>query len=153
MHYECEGCGRELGEESYLRYVHFETIQGSKSTLIFCPGSFYGKEQNIWCLENTLYAMCLAMEAIDADKLNLRILVAIEAEVHAPIVGKYPRTTGEYSSLLDLRRVMESKANLDYERRDLNEANGKRLAEGDYLIPSPWLNEEAHGRAIREIKT
>jgi hypothetical protein len=93
------------------------------------------------------------MEAIDADKLNLRMLVAIEAEVHEPIAGRYPRTTGKYSSLLNLRRAMESKANLDYEIRDLNEANGKRLAEGDYLIPSPWLNEEAHGRAIREIKT
>ena len=153
MYYGCEGCGRELREESYLRYVHFEPSPGSKSTLIFCPGSFYGKEQNIWCLENTLYAMCLVMEAMDADRLNLRMLVTIEAEVHAPIVGKYPRTTGKYSSLLDLKRVMESRANLDYERKDLNEANGKRLAEGDYLIPSPWLNEEAHGRAIKEIKT
>lgn len=153
MHYECEGCGRELREEICLRYVHFESAEGRKSTLIFCPVNFYGKEQNTWCLENTLYAMCLVMEAMDADELDLRILVTVEAEVHDPIVGKYPRTTGEYPSLLDLKRIMKSKANLDYERRDLNEANGKRLAEGDYLIPSPWLNEETHGRAIKEIKT
>jgi hypothetical protein len=153
MHYECEGCGRELREESYLRYVHFEPSPGSKSTLIFCPGSFYGKEQKSWCLENTLYAMCLATEAIDADKLNLRMLVTTETEVHDPIGGRYPRTTGKYSSLFDLKRALESRINLSYERKDLNEANGKRLAEGDYLIPSPWLNEEAHGRAIKEIKT
>jgi hypothetical protein len=153
MHYECEGCGRELREENYLRYVHFEPTTESKSTLIFCPGSFFGKEQNIWCLENTLYAMCLAMEAMDADKLNLRMLVTIEAEVHDPIVGRYPRTMGKYSSLLDLKRVMASKTNLNYDRKALNKVNGKRLAEGDNLIPSLWLNEEEHGRAIREIKT
>jgi len=150
MHYECDGCGRELREETCLRYVHFESAEGSKSTLIFCPGSFHGKEQNIWCLENTLYAMCLVM---DADKLNLRILVTTETEVHDPIGGRYPRTTGKYSSLFDLRRALESKINLGYEGKDLNEANGKRLAEGDYLISSPWLNKESHGRAIREIKT
>jgi hypothetical protein len=153
MHYECEGCGRELREESHLRYVHFEPSPGRKSTLIFCPGSFYGKEQSIWCLENTLYAMCLAIEAIDADKLNSRISVTTETEAHDPFGGRYPRTTGKYSSLFDLRRALESRINLGYERRDLNEANGKRLAEGDYLIPSPWLNEEAHGRAVRGIKT
>ena len=153
MHYECEGCGRELREENYLRYVHFESAEGSKSTLIFCPGSFYGKEQNIWCLENTLYAMCLAIEAIDAGKLNLRISETTETEVHDPFGGRYPRTTGKYSSLFDLKRALESRINLGYERKDLNEANGKRLAEGDYLIPSLLLNEKAHGRAIREIKT
>ena len=153
VHYECEGCGRELREEICLRYVHFESVAGSKSTLIFCPGSFYGKEQNIWCLENTLYAMCLAIEAIDADKLNLRMSVTTETEVHDPIGGIYPKTMGKYSSLFDLRRALESKIDLGYERKDLNAANGKRLAEGDYSIPSPWLNEEAHGRAIREIKT
>jgi hypothetical protein len=153
VHYECEGCGRELREEICLRYVHFESVAGSKSTLIFCPGSFYGKEQNIWCLENTLYAMCLAIEAIDADKLNWRMLVTTETEVHDPIGGRYPKTMGKYSSLFDLRRALESKINLGYERKDLNAANGKRLAEGDYLVPSPWLNEETHGRAIKEIKT
>ncbi len=153
MHYECEGCGRELREEICLRYVHFESVAGSKSTLIFCPGSFYGKEQNIWCLENALYAMCLAIEAIDADKLNSRISVITETEAHDPFGGRYPRTTGKYSSLFDLKRVLESRINLGYERKNLNEANGKRLAEGDFLTPSPWLNEEEHGRAIREIKT
>jgi hypothetical protein len=153
MHYECEGCGRQLREESYLRYVHFKPTVGEKSTLIFCPGSFYGKEQNIWCLENTLYAMCLTIEAIDVNKLNSRISVTVETEVHDPFGGRYPRTTGKYSSLLDLKRALEPRINPGYERRDLNEANGKRLAEGDYLTPSPWLNEEAHGRAIKEIKT
>jgi hypothetical protein len=153
VHYECEGCGRELRGESYLRYIHFESVEGGKSTLIFCPGSFYGKEQNIWCLENTLYAMCLAIEAIDADKLNSGMSVTTETEVHDPFGGRSPRTTGKYSSLLDLKRELEFKINLGYEEKDLNAANGKRLAEGDYLVPSPWLNEEAHGRAIREIKT
>jgi hypothetical protein len=89
------------------------------------------------------------MEAMDADKLNLRMIVTIEAEVHDPILGRYPRTTGKYSSLFDLKQALEARINLDYERRDLNEANGKRLAEGNYLIPSPWLNEETHGRAIK----
>jgi hypothetical protein len=93
------------------------------------------------------------MEAMDADKLNLRMLVTTETEVHDPFGGRYPRTTGKYSSLLDLKRALESRINPGYERKDLNEANGKRLAEGDYLVPSPWLNEEAHGRAIKEIKT
>ncbi len=153
MHYECEGCGRELREEICLRYVHFESAEGSKSTLIFCPGSFYGKEQRFWCLENTLYAMCLVMEEMDADKLNLRMLVTTETEVYDPIGGRYPRTTGKYTSLFDLMRALESRINPGYERKGLNEANGKRLAEGDYLVPSPWLNEKAHGRAIREIKT
>ena len=97
--------------------------------------------------------MCLVIEAIDADKLNLRMLVTTETEVYDPIGGRYPRTTGKYSSLFDLRRALESKINLGYERKDLNEANGKRLAKGDYLIASPSLNEEAHGRAIKEIKT
>ena len=124
MHYECEGCGRELREENYLRYANFGHTARGKSTLIFCPGSFYGKEQNIWCLENTLYAMCLAIEAIDAGKLNSRISVTTETEVHDPFGGRYPRTTGKYSSLLDLKRALESRINLGYERKDLNEANG-----------------------------
>ena len=153
MHYECEGCGRELREESYLRYVHFEPAAGEKSTLIFCPGSFYGKKQDIWCLENTLYAMCLTIEAIDLDKFNSRMLITTETEVHVPIGGRYPRTTGKYSSLFDLKRALEPKINASYEKRDLNKANGKRLAEGDYLVPSSWLNGEAQERAIKEIKT
>jgi hypothetical protein len=79
--------------------------------------------------------MCLAIEAIDADKLNLRMSVTTETEVHDPIGGRYPKTMGKYSSLFDLRRALESKINLGYERKDLNAANGKRLAEGDYSIP------------------
>ena len=62
---------------------------------------------------------------------------------------KTPTSSIKYSSLFDLKRALESRINPDYERKDLNEANGKRLAEGDYLTPSPWLNEETHGRAIK----
>ena len=92
-------------------------MAGSRSTLIFCPSSFYGKEQSIWCLENTLYSMCLAM---DADELNLKMSVKLEAEIHDPIGGRRPIATGAYPSLSDLKRALGPKINTDYEKRDLN---------------------------------
>ena len=148
MHYECEGCGRILKEDVCLQYAHFEYENGNRTTLIFCPTTFYGKKQTIWCLENTLHAFSLAMDAND----DLIISVSTEVEIIDRIGGRYPRSTGKYSSLSELRQALESKINPDYERMELNQANSGRLAEGDYLLSSPWIREGASGRAIRKIR-
>lgn len=149
MHYECEGCGRKLREDMCLQYVHFEPDVGDKSTLFFCPTRFYGRKQYIWCLENTLHAMCMAM---DENELNSKISISIEIEIQDPIAGRYTRKTGTYSSLFSLKQVLKSKTNSGYEKKELNDANAKRLAEGDYLASSLWLNEKTNGRAISEIE-
>ncbi|MBD3180962.1 hypothetical protein GF312_01650 [Candidatus Poribacteria bacterium] len=149
MHYECEGCGRILREEHCLQYAHFEFTDENKSTLIFCPPHFFGRKRYIWCLENTLYAMC---QSVDEAKSGEKMLIRLEMEIHEPFGGRQIVKSGRFKSLSDLKKAMKSRVNKEYERSDLNIINGQRLAEGDYLTPSLWLNEKANGRAIKKIE-
>lgn len=132
MGYECEGCGATLLDKDYKRVASYTTEKG-KVELIFCSGNTWpGSKQNNWCLENTLAMMLLSL---DEETLNSITDVEILKQV---TVAREFAEIGKYDSLNQLKQELQTNSN-DRELFALNKLNATRLAEGDYLISSPWV--------------